>query len=313
MCHCFDPSARCVTLFAVIQVVELETAPLIERPHVREGVFRSRRILNGTPGTPGNFSLQLGVAPSYYSPRHRHNFDQVRYQLEGDFDFAADGVMKAGAIGYFPEGTYYGPQSSDSENSTLVLQFGGASGSGYVAAGQYEQAAAELAKHGAFAKGVYTRHKPDGGRINQDAYEAVWEQVNRRPLVYPPERYQRPVFMHPDHFEWTPLADHRGVSCKHLGQFSERRTQIAMYQLSPGATLPLADNSIYFAIRGAGSVREANAVRAASAAGQGTPTSPERPFGPRASIYLESGDQASATASGNGPVEFLHIALPRFS
>ena len=285
----------------MLQVVELESAPLIERPHVREGVFRSRRILNGTPGTPGNFSLQLGVTPSYYSPRHRHNFDQVRYQLEGDFDFAADGVMKAGAIGYFPEGTYYGPQSSDSENSTLVLQFGGASGSGYIAAEQYEQAAAALAKHGAFAKGVYTRVKPDGGKINKDAYEAVWEQVNGRPLVYPPERYQRPVFMHPDHFEWTPLADRQGVSCKHLGGFSERRTQIAFFKVAPGGSLRLADNSIYFVTKGRGAIST------------GDSASPAQNFGPRASIHLAIHDRAVATPTNNEPVEFLHIGLPRFS
>ena len=286
----------------MIQVVELESAPLIERQHVREGVFRSRRILNGTPGTPGNFALQLGVTPSYYSPRHRHNFDQVRFQLEGDFDFASDGVMKEGWLGYFPEGTHYGPQSSHSENSTLVLQFGGASGSGYIAANEYEKAAAELARHGAFAKGVYTRLKPDGAKLNKDAYEAVWEQVNGRPLVYPPERYLRPIFMDPSSFDWTPLANHPGVSSKHLGEFSERRTQIAMYKISAGATLPLADNSIYFAIRGSGSV---------CAAGQGTPRATA--FSPRASIYLPTGDQATATASASHPVELLHLALPRFS
>jgi hypothetical protein len=286
----------------MIQVVELESAPLIERQHVREGVFRSRRILNGTPGAPGNFSLQLGVTPSYYSPRHHHNFDQVRYQLEGDFDFAADGVMKQGWLGYFPEGTHYGPQSSDSENSTLVLQFGGASGSGYIAAAEYEKAAAELARHGSFAKGVYTRLKPDGTKINKDAYEAVWEQVNGRPLVYPPERYLRPVFMDPASFAWTPLANRPGVSCKHLGEFSERRTQIAMYQILPGATLPLADNSIYFAIRGSGSV---------CAAGQGTARATA--FSPRASIHIPANDQATAAASGADAVELLHIALPRFA
>ncbi|MGC2333859.1 MAG: hypothetical protein WA581_20585 [Candidatus Acidiferrales bacterium] len=289
-------------MVAVIQVVELESAPLVERQHVREGVFRSRRILNGTPGTPGNFSLQLGVAPSYYSPRHRHNFDQVRFQLEGDFDFASDGVMKAGTVGYFPEGTHYGPQSSDSENSTLVLQFGGASGSGYIAADQYEQAAAELARHGSFAKGVYTRLRPEGGKINKDAYEAVWEQVNGRPLVYPRERYLHPVFMDPESFDWTPLADHPGVSCKHLGEFSERRTRIELCEISPGASLPLADDSIYFAIRGSGSV---------CTPGQGTTIA--QAFRPRASIYLAVGDQATAIASGGDAVEFLHIGLPRFS
>jgi hypothetical protein len=285
----------------VIHVVELESAPLIERPHVREGVFRSRRILNGTPGTPGNFALQLGATPSYYSPRHRHNFDQVRFQLEGDFDFASDGVMKEGWLGYFPEGTHYGPQSSNSENSTLVLQFGGASGSGYIAANEYEKAAAELARHGSFARGVYTRLKPDGGKINKDAYEAVWEEVNGRPLVYPPERYLRPVFMDPASFDWTPLAGRQGVSCKHLGEFSERRTQLAFYKIDPGASLGLIENSIYFVTKGHGCIST------------GDSTSAAQNFAPRASIHLTIGDDAVASPAGGGPVELLHIGLPRFS
>jgi hypothetical protein len=278
-----------------VRVIPLDSVPLIERQHVREGVFRSRRILNGTPGTPGNFSLQIGVAPSYYSPRHRHNFDQVRYQLDGDFDFAADGVMKAGSVAYFPEGTYYGPQSSAAENSTLVLQFGGASGSGYISPEQYEKASAELAKHGTFAKGVYTQLKADGGKINKDAYEAVWEQVNGRPLVYPKQRYLRPVFMDPESFEWVPLADQPGVSWKNLGEFSERRTRVALYKISPGAALPLAENSIYFVLAGAG-------------------TAGGKPFDRHATIYLRIDDQATACVPSNAvaPAEVLHIGLPQF-
>lgn len=279
-----------------VQVISLESVPLIERQHVREGVFRSRRILNGTPGTPGNFSLQIGVAPSYYSPRHRHNFDQVRYQLDGDFDFAADGVMKAGMVGYFPEGTYYGPQSSAAENSTLVLQFGGASGSGYISPEQYEKASAELAKHGTFAKGVYTQLKADGGKINKDAYEAVWEQVNGRPLVYPSERYTRPVFMDPESFDWISLEDDPGVNWKNLGEFSERRTRVALYKISPGATLRLAENSIYFVLAGSG-------------------TADGKPIERHATIYLGIGDYATACvpATASAPAELLHIGLPHFS
>jgi len=278
-----------------VQVISLDSVPLIERQHVRQGVFRSRRILNGTPGTAGNFSFQFSVAPNYYSPRHRHNFDQVRYQLDGDFDFGADGAMKAGMLGYFPEGTYYGPQSSAAENSTLVLQFGGASGSGYISQEQYEAAAAELAKHGTFAKGVYTQPKPDGGKINKDAYEAVWEQVNGRPLVYPRERYSRPIFMDPASFDWIPVADQAGVSWKNLGEFSERRTRVALYKISPGATLRLGDDSIYFVLAGSG---------AADA----------KPFGRHATIYLALGDRATACAPANAaaPTELLHIGLPRF-
>lgn len=275
-----------------MQVISLESVPLIERQHVREGVFRSRRILSGQPGAPGNFSLQLSATPHYFSPRHRHNFDQVRFQLEGDFDFAADGVMRPGCVAYFPEGAYYGPQSSESPSVTLVLQFGGASGSGYISPEQYDQAAAELAKLGTFAKGVYTRLKPDGSKINKDAYEAVWEHVNGCPLVYPKVRYPRPVFMEPESFDWIPLAQQPGVSCKHLGEFSERRTRIAVYSLTPGASLSLADDSIYFVVAGSG-------------AADG------RPFESRATIHLGPGERASAFAT-NG-LELLHIGLPRFS
>jgi len=283
----------------MVEVISLESVPLIERPHVREGVFRSRRILHGIPGTPGNFSLQLGVTPNYYSPRHRHNFDQVRYQLDGDFDFAADGVMKSGSIAYFPEGTYYGPQASAAANSTLVLQFGGASGSGYISPEEYERASAALLKHGTFAKGIYTRLRPDGSKINKDAYEAVWEEVNGRPLVYPRERYQRPVFMDPENFAWMPLDGRTGVSFKPLGEFSELRTRLRFFNVKPGAELGLEENSIYFVTQGVG--------RVSSKAGA-SPANFER----HATIYLAPGDQATLLGSGAEPVELLHIGLPHF-
>jgi hypothetical protein len=286
----------------MVQVISLESVPMVERPHIREGTLRSRRLLVGEPGTPGNFSLQLSSTPTYASPRHRHNFDQVRFQLEGDFDFAADGAMKPGSVAYFPEGTYYGPQSGPTPSTTLVLQFGGASGSGYISAEEYERAAAELAKHGTFAKGVYTRLKPDGGKINKDAHEAVWEQVNGRPLEYPHERYLRPVFMDPESFEWTPVEGQPGVSCKHLGEFSERRTRLALYRIDAGASLPLEDLSIYFVTSGSGSIYAFD-----DAAGDA------RRFEPRATIHLASGDRATAAASPAGAVELLHIGLPDLS
>jgi hypothetical protein len=280
-----------------VRVVGCESAPLVERQHIREGLFRSRRILNGTPGTPGNFSLQISVTPNYYSPRHRHNFDQIRYQLDGDFDFGVDGVMRAGSIAYFPEGTYYGPQSSAAVNSTLVLQFGGASASGYVSPEQYEKAAAELAKHGTFAKGIYTRTGADGRKINQDAYEAVWEQVNGRPLVYPRQRYQHPVFMDPGNFEWIEVDGPPGASVKHLGEFSERRTRIRFFRLAPAGTLDLDENSIYFVTQGSGVISNGDAASR---------------FERHATVHLAAGDRATLSAGGSEPAELLHIGLPHF-
>jgi hypothetical protein len=277
----------------MVQVIPLQSVPLIERAHVREGLFRSRRLLIGEPRSAGNFSLQLVSTPnSYHSPRHRHNFDQVRYQIEGDFDFGPDGKMGPGSIAYFPEATHYGPQSSTGASLTLVLQFGGASGDGYISSEQYEQAMQELSAVGTFAKGVYTRLKPEGGKINQDAYEAVWEKVNGRALRYPPQRYARAIFTEPEHFVWVALAGQPGASSKLLGVFTERQVKLAQYRLEPGARLALEDGSIYFVMSGAGSVGDSR-------------------FETQTTIYLAPRETATATATQVS--ELLQLGLPRFT
>jgi hypothetical protein len=277
----------------MVRVIPLESVPLVERAHVREGLFRSRRLLIGEPRTAGNFALQLVSTPnSYHSPRHRHNFDQVRYQIEGEFDFGADGKMRPGSIAYFPEATHYGPQSSTGASLTLVLQFGGASGEGYISSEEYERAMQELAAVGTFAKGVYSRLKPEGGKINQDAYEAVWEKVNGRPLSYPPQRYARAIFTEPANFRWVAVPGKAGVSSKLLGIFSERLTKLALYRLERGASLRLEDGSIYFVMSGAGAVGDSR-------------------FEAQTTIYLASGEGAAATAGHVS--ELLQLGLPRFA
>src|SRR5262245_28001226 len=97
----------------------------IPRPH--HGGRRARRARQ----FPG---LVRPDGRRFNSPRHRHNFEQIRYQLEGVLDYGRDGKLTAGMVGYFPEAVYYGPQSQDPSISckTIVLQFGGASGSGYL-------------------------------------------------------------------------------------------------------------------------------------------------------------------------------------
>ena len=274
-------------------VIDVNEVPLVERPNIRGGTLLSRRLLTGEPGSPGNFSLQLSSTPTYYSPRHRHNFDQVRYQLSGHFDFSADGVMKPGSVAYFPEGTYYGPQQCETGSETLVLQFGGASRSGYLSAEEHERAAAQLAGRGTFTRGVYTEVNSDGSKTNKDAYEAVWEEVNKRPLVYPGGRYLRPIFMDPDHFDWRPVAGQPGAAAKYLGEFSELRTHLALYRLSPGTTLRLTDHSIYFVACGSGRAGDQS-------------------FAPHSTMHLHENQQGTVTAGADEPVELLHIGLPRF-
>ncbi|MDB5732913.1 MAG: hypothetical protein JWQ03_2808 [Variovorax sp.] len=238
-------------------VTNLRDVPLEDRPHARGGLFHNYSLLHGEEGTPENFYLQLASTyGDFDSPRHRHNFDQVRLQLEGEVDFGRNGVMAPGTVGYFPEGVYYGPQSvPNGKSKVLVLQYGGASGSGYVAEARLQQGMAELRKTGTFEKGVYKTHDRNAARRNQDGYEAVWEHVNGRPLHYPEDRYLTPLFMRPSAFQWR-STDTAGVERKHLGTFAEGSTQIAMLRLASDASYEVRDRTLLFVLGGEGRAGE---------------------------------------------------------
>lgn len=237
-------------------LINLADVPVVERIHARAGKFKSQNLVQGQDGTPDNFFMQLSYTfADFESPRHRHNFDQIRIQLKGDADFARDGVMRPGTVGYFPEGVFYGPQSIAGESATIVLQFGGASGSGYVGEDRYQQAVAELKEHGEFDKGIYHSHRDaEGKRRNQDAYEAVWEHIHGRKLEYPKSDYAQPVFIDPAEVAWK--DDATGIRRKQLGRFSSRGMRMDVIGLDAGASITLAPHSIVFVFEGQGSAAE---------------------------------------------------------
>lgn len=273
------------------QILNLRDLTMIERTHARGGRFRYYPLLSGKESTPGNFFLQLSNTFSDFdSPRHRHNFDQVRVQLEGDADFSRDGVMKPGMVGYFPEGVFYGPQSIQGESLTLVLQFGGASRNGYLSEEAFQRGIGELKETGRFEAGVYKVAKPDGGTRNQDAYEAVWEHMNGREMRYPESRYDKPVFMRPGAADWVVDEAHPGVSRKHMGTFSEAQTTLSQIALAAGSALEIPANTIVFVLRGKGRAGD------------------DVPWETRSSLY--SGEQA-AMLTADDASELLQIRLPR--
>ena len=245
-----------------MQVVPIETRELTTSANqLRQGVIKACRLVEGDPG-PGNFALRLvNIAGDFMSPRHRHNFDQIRMQLEGTYDYGPDGTFTSGSVGYFPEGVYYGPQTSSGDTWNLLLQFAGASGSGYTSEAEGNRAAEALKAKGSFDKGVYTWYREDGKKVNQDAYEAVWEHVHGRKLEYPKPRYEKPVFLRADRFEWRPVPGLPGVARKPLGVFTECEASICLYRLASGATLPLSGHALYFVLSGGGQIGAAPVAR----------------------------------------------------
>src|SRR5262245_25353342 len=238
-----------------MKVVRAEDVPFEKhKARAREGGFEFRRLLEGPTGEPDNFVFRMTrLSADYTSPRHKHNFEQFRLVLEGNADFARDGMLKPGMIGYFPEGTSYGPQSSDAECLILALQFGGASGQGYVSPDQYSEAAVALKNIGEFKDGVFTIIGPDGQKKNTDGFQAVWEQVNQRKMEYPKPRYNVPIFMDPENFAWRPSPDQQGVAHKHIATIKEFGSGIALVRLDAGVEFELGPHSIYFVLSGSGS------------------------------------------------------------
>jgi mannose-6-phosphate isomerase-like protein (cupin superfamily) len=268
--------------------------------NVIKGVERHRvnasdrvHLLEGEDGTPGNFSLVIARPDNRYSPRHRHNFEQFRYQIEGTADYSRTGKLKAGMIGYFPEGVHYGPQQKGEPGeklAVLVLQCGGASGAGYISRAAVPAATEELKKLGTFEGGVFRRNPGLPGKKNVDGFQAVWEHINQRPLVYPKARYDVPILMHPDAFEWVPVEGARGVYEKVLGFFTERRTSATFLKLDGGAAYTLSGKrDIYFVLSGTGTLGG-------------------EPYRRLTTLFLERGDTARIAA--DEATEILHLGLP---
>ena len=202
----------------------------------RQGGLAHKVLFEGAEGSPDNYAWAMADEKSdYFSPRHRHAWDQVRLCITGSIPIARDLRVDAGEIGYFPEGVPYGPQEGGPDRLTLVLQVGGVSGLGYLSARQLREARAELAEVGVFEGGVFKRTQGEG-KANLDAYEAIWRHVTGRPIDYPKPRFKAPIIVRPDGFAWRPEAEWPGVSTKRLAVFPERGLELCLLAIEPGAT-----------------------------------------------------------------------------
>jgi hypothetical protein len=278
-----------------MKVMQLEDAPEVRGLEHRGGTFHSRTTAEGEPGTPGNFKFSLSkLGTDYSGPRHRHNFDQYRFMIEGQSDYGQDGPLNAGMLGYYPEGVPYGPQVNKTEIYCAVLQFGGASGSGYLLPREVKAGMEELKAYGEFKDGIFHRREGLPGRRNMDAYQAIWEHVHGREMVYPKGRYDAPIYADSTNYDWVPVKDgtgavQDGVAQKLFGVWTERRTQADLLRLEAGASYQVEGRGVYLVLRGAG-----------ECAGQ--------PLRQYTTVFLDTGERATLRASET--TEVLHYGLP---
>jgi hypothetical protein len=203
----------------------------------RGGHALCKSLLRGSPGALDNYEFSIFTmdGESNFSPRHHHNFEQYRYAIEGPANYARNKDIEPGDLAYFPEGTFYGPQTTAVGSKTLVLQCGGPCGDGFIDYDSWKQAFSELTERGAFEKGTFHYADASGAERNKDGWQAIWEHINGRKLEFPKGRYDAPVLIRTAAFRWIPVDRSPGVSIKRFGTFSELETGASMLRLEGGA------------------------------------------------------------------------------
>jgi len=220
-----------------MRISEVATSESGSVGSMREGKLDQKFLLQGDDGSPNNYLLNVGLtgAGGWGTPRHRHNFDQIRYVLKGKYPASPHKIMGEGSVAYFPESVHYGPQDRPQGLEMMVIQFGGASGSGFLSTPLREAANKALEAKGTFKNGVYTWVDEHGQKHNMDGSAACFEEATGRKLVFHPPRYDDVVMMDPEALEWSE-AGAPGVYTKHLGTFTERNLRIRFFKVEKGAT-----------------------------------------------------------------------------
>lgn len=263
----------------------------------RGGNRRFIDVLNGDDGAKDNFRLIYAVQQGEFAgPRHRHNFDQIRFCISGAMNYGPNCWVNAGELAYYPEGAYYGPEVSDKDYVVMALQFGGPSGLGFVSSRQISQGMEQLKARGTFEKGIFRRtgDLPAGARRNQDAFEAVWEHLRGRRIEYPAPRYATPILIAPEGFPWSSHGNEPGVWIKRLGMFTERSVEIRMLKFAANGEFVLparAGAQIGIFVSGEGQIER-------------------QTFRPNSAFSLQRGEAAKLRADSESVL--LLIGLPLF-
>ncbi len=262
----------------------------------RDGDIQFNRLFTGKVNTPGTYEFNMTYFNGpYYTPRHSHNHDQLRFAWDADYNNSPDQDIPQGWIAYHPESAPYGPQVVENTPKVLSLQFGGPSGVGFMTYDQVDQAGRELRESGRFEDGKYITVDVDGIEHSSDSWEAVFEHATGRKPEYPEARTDRPILFNPHAYKWLPVDGEPGVSRKLLGVLNERELAIGFLAWDKGARHRLAGHKapvIVFVMSGLLQVGDQELT-------------------PNGAVLVEVGDEAELVGSAER-TEAYYIELPYF-
>ncbi len=279
-----------------MRISEAALAEVGQVGSMRDGKLEQKFLLQGDDDLPNNYLLNVGLTGGggWGTPRHRHNFDQIRYVLKGKYPASPHKIMDEGSVGYFPESIHYGPQDRPEGLEMMVIQFGGASGAGFLSTPRREAANEALKSKGEFKAGIFTWVDEKGQKHNVDGATACYEEAMGKKMVLAPPRYDDIITMDPNSYAWV-KSDTPGVSTKVLGVFTERETKIAFIKVDAGATFKTGNRtSIEVLFMSQGSI-----------------TIEGKTYGEKTAVELLPTDK-SVDIKANEDSLFFSVTLPRF-
>jgi hypothetical protein len=273
-----------------MHIVETDDIPyeVVTRSNRRSGCVARKAVREGeiSPGVgfTADLILYSNVDGPFSAPRHKHNFDQIRYVISGQPDFGNGQIAADGQISFFPAGASYGPEVID-EAEVLLIQWS----DHWMTRAQHDSTYVEMQRTGEFREGYYITVDESGNEHRADGRNAVWETFTQQKMVYPTPRYSQPIVIEPKGFEWRSLGD--GVSIKALGRFTEDDVYLASYRWDSGSTLTLTPGRTQLLWISSGEVDVNGAT-----------------YGPRTAIFAEFGE--TLAVSGDAGAEAVCFGLP---
>ena len=139
---------------------------------MREGKLDQKHLLFGEDGSPNNYDLNMGHTGGggWRTPRHRHNFDQIRYVISGRLPYSETDFSRKAGWGTSPRASTTAPRSAPRAFGPWFCRAAARAAPGYLSVAQREATNAELNKTGEFKKGLY--HYTDAQRRSPDRWMA---------------------------------------------------------------------------------------------------------------------------------------------
>ena len=169
------------------------------------------------------------------NPRHKHDFDQVRYYVRGGENYSKE-ILGPGHCVYFPEGVPYGPTftaEGSEENVRLGMQFQGPARRRFSSVSRCRRETRNCWPWGVSSKRDSSSGLTGASRTAPRRFGSIWREQKWTTRSRAMTIISSCIRINTS---GEPLDGVGGVAVKHLGYFNEVGPNIKMVRIDAGAS-----------------------------------------------------------------------------